>query len=305
MPDDNGTYDMFAARFAEQMLIQNLKAAFKRQPWYHWDKLAAIFKDVPRATLTSLLLKIINNQSLIFENGNLQGHIIFRNNLFLFQPNKIQDGAIPISFRHGAYPVRRDYYEPEMVPIKGLKTAAAKKPTVAAASATSATSANATATEAPEGEAQAVVQAPEGQQNIQNAALFWTRSIEWLNSWCKDDAKKGSINEFISPGLSEAIMAYLDGDTKEKENIEKRLNQLQWWAKAIVEEGAAPGGIKDLRRVAKEFIWDSFFKGPEQIAMIEIPLASADEGGSEQFIKEGSITATRYLDLGTKEPVYF
>jgi hypothetical protein len=100
-------------------------------------------------------------------------------------------------------------------------------------------------------------------------------------------------------------MAYLEGDIKEKDNLEKRIKQLQWWAKAIIEEAAAPGGIKDLRRVAKEFIWDSFFKGPEQLAMIEANLPSADEGGNEQFIKEGSITAARYLDLGTREPVYF
>ena len=309
MPDDNGTYDMFAARFAEQMLIQNLRAAFKRQPWYHWDKLAAIFKDIPRATLTSLLLKIINNQSLIFENGNLQGHIIFRNNLFLFQPNKIQDGAIPISFRHGAYPVRRDYYEPQMDMAKGPKAvvaATARKPLAAAP--------------APEGQvaqegqvakegqvAQEGQVAPEasGPQDMQKAFTFWIRATEWINSWCKDDAKKDSINEFIPRELSEAIISYLEGDTKEKDNVEKRLKQLQWWGKAIVDEAAAPGGMKDLRRVAKEYIWDSFFKGPQQIAMIESSLAFADEGGSEQFIKEGSITASRYLDLGTKEPVYF
>ena len=301
IPDDNGTYDMFAARFAEQMLIQNLRSAFKKQPWYHWDKLAAIFKDIPQATLTSLLLKIINNQSLIFENGNLQGHIIFRNNLFLFQPNKIQDGAIPISFRHGAYPVRRDYYEPQMVASKVV----AKKSMAQVSQA-------AQTIKIPESEGIVAAQPSlpalpmqDASQNLQKAFIFWTKAIEWVNSWCKEDAKKGTINEFISPGLTEAIMSYLEGDTKEKENVEKRLKQLQWWAKAIVEEASAPGGMKDLKRVCKEFIWDSFFKGPEQIAMIEGTLAFADEGGSEQFIKEGSITATRYLDLGTKEPIYF
>jgi len=321
IPDDNGTYDMFAARFAEQMLIQNLRTAFKKQPWYHWDKLAAIFKDIPHATLTSLLLKIINNQSLIFENGNLQGHIIFRNNLFLFQPNKIQDGAIPISFRHGAYPVRRDYYEPQMVASRGTKVLAKKSiaqlaqlaqlpqvPQLAQVS-------QLEALELPEGEGtlaaqplqtvQAVQAVQAGPQNLQNAFIFWTRAIEWVNTWCKEDAKKGTINEFISPGLSEAIIVYLERDTKEKDNVEKRLKQLQWWAKAIVENPAAPGGMKDLQRVCKEYIWDCFFKGPEQIAMIEASLISVDEGGNEQFIKEGSITATRYLDLATKEPVYF
>jgi hypothetical protein len=296
MPDDNGTYDMFAARFAEQMLIQNLRAAFKRQPWYHWDKLVAIFKDIPRATLISLLLKIINNQSLIFENGNLQGHIIFRNNLFLFQPNKIQDGAIPISFRHGVYPVRRDYYEPKMAAAKGAKapvTVAIKPATLAPL------------TVAPEAQAsEAQASEAQGPQDMQKAGVFWTRSIDWINSWCKEDATKETMNEYIPPQLSQAILEYLDGDIKKKDIIEKSLKQLQWWGKALVNT-PTPGGLKDLKRVAKEFIWDSFFKGNEQVSMIEVPLPSAEEGGSEQFVKEGSITATRYLDLVTKEPVYF
>ena len=450
MPDDNGTYDMFAARFAEQMLIQTLKTAFKRQPWYHWDKLAAIFKDVPQATLTSLLLKIINNQSLVFENGNLQGHIIFRNNLFLFQPNKIQDGAIPISFRHGVYPVRRDYYEPEMV-TKAQKIAV-KKPLLATAAPVVIAPSEAQGAQGPQGpqgppgppEAPEAP-GPQGSQDTQKAFTFWTKAIDWVNTWCKDDAKRDTINESISMELSSeivaylnettdekikdnikrglkqyiideiiskelsdeilanfngntkekdniirrlkqykipiellddiksylhgktkervknniergleqhkingtismkfstailaylngdttekdnieqhleklqknkiilmelstTILAYLDGDTKKKENVENRMKQLQWWAKAIVEEAAAPGGMKDLLRVAKEFIWDSFFTGPEQLAMIEKDRPFASEGGNEQFIKEGSITASRYLELETREPVYF
>lgn len=292
MPDDNGTYDMFAARFAEQMLIQKLRVAFKNQPWYHWDKLAEIFKDVPKATLTSLLLKIVNNQSLVFENGNLQGHIIFRNNLFLFQPNKIQDGAIPISFRYGKYPVKRDYYEPEMgsetkPQLKTMPMIQGQEPEVQEP-------------ESQEAEAVASKVAP----------IFWIKSVEWINSWCKDD---NSINEYIPESYIDTIMEYVEGDTIKRDNMLIRLKKLQWWGKAIATAisraaDTAPGGIRDLRRVAKEFIWDSFLKGPEQISMIEAGTPSAEEAGSEQFLKvetsTGPIVATRYLDLKTKEPVY-
>ena len=205
--------------------------------------------------------------------------------------------------------MKRDYYEPK-IEAKGQKTAV-KKPLLATLAAAPVAQVEALGAEVqPEAQAEGVQGAEveaqaQGVQDMQKAFTFWTQAINWVNTWCKEDSKKGTINEFISPGLSQAILDYLEGDTKEKENVEKRLKQLQWWAKAIVEDAAAPGGMKDLRRVCKEFIWDSFFKGPEQIAMIEAPLASADEGGNEQFIKEGSITATRYLDLGTKEPVYF
>ena len=297
LPDDNGTYDMFAARFSEQMLIQKLRSAFKKQPWYHWDKLVSIFKDIPQSTLMSLLLKILNNKSLVFENGNLQGRIVFRNNLFLFQPNKIQDLTIPISFRHGVYPVKRDYYEPAMTRVKGTVL---KKQTVAQA--VPGTGPGPRPASEPGTE---LALESYSEINVEKAADVWTKSLEWVDSWCKDTAKRETINESISMELSTAILAYLDGDTKERDNIERRLKQLQWWAKAIADSPAAPGGMNDLKRVCKEFIWDSIFKGLEQIGMIESSIPLAEEGGNEQFMIEGSIKATRYLDILTKEPIYF
>jgi hypothetical protein len=82
LPDDYGTYDLYAARFAEQEIISRLKLEFKKQPWYHWSKLQQIFKDIPKATLTSLLLRIVNNQSILFENGIQQGHILLVKHIF-------------------------------------------------------------------------------------------------------------------------------------------------------------------------------------------------------------------------------
>jgi hypothetical protein len=255
MPDDNGTYDMFAARFAEQMMVNKLKKLFKDQPWFHLNKLQDIFKDIPKATLTSLLLRVVNNQSIIFENGNLQGHIIFRNGLFLFQPNKIQDNAIPISFRYGRYPVKRDSYNPTREIIRAKNTSSLKY--------------------------------------IRN---FWNTAVSWVNSWCKPSV---AITKFIPEDLSDAIVDYVERDDKKKENIKTRLEMLQWWGHAIAGEG-----ISDLNKVAKEFIWDSFFKGPEHIQLLNEDLDSAKSAGSEQVLAAGSIKAIRYMDIGKKEPIY-
>ncbi len=276
MPDDNGTYDMFAARFAEQMMIQKLKAAFKDQPWHHWTNLEKRFADIPKATLTSLLLRVVNNPSIVFENGNLQGHIIFRNNLFLFQPNKIQDEGIPISFRYGRYPMKRDSYMPEFTTVPLAKGTIAKA-TVP-------------------GQKTIVEVAPA--TAVELAKQFWIEAMAWLDIWCKEGYV---IDESIPSILTDAIYAFVEGDTKKKENIEIRLKKLQWWGKAI---RAVPAGITDLKRVAKEFIWDSFLKGPEQVALLEQSVSMAPEGGSEQFRTEGSTTVSRFLDLDTKAPIY-
>lgn len=274
MPDDNGTYDMFAARFAEQMMIHKLKAAFKDQPWHHWTNLEKRFGDIPKATLTSLLLRVVNNPSIMFENGNLQGHIVFRNNLFLFQPNKIQDEGIPISFRYGRYPMKRDSYMPEFSSVASAKaTVPGQKTVVQAAPASS----------------------------VDLAKRLWLEAMAWLDIWAKDGYV---INENIPSTLTDAIYNYVEGDTKKKDNIEIRLKKLQWWGKAISGASTVPGGMTDLKRAAKEFIWDSFLKGPEQVALLEQAVSMAPDGGSEQYKTEGTTTISRYLDLETKAPVY-
>jgi len=271
MPDDNGTYDMFAARFAEQMMIQKLKAAFKDQPWHHWTNLEKRFADIPKATLTSLLLRVVNNPSIVFENGNLQGHIVFRNNLFLFQPNKIQDEGIPISFRYGRYPMKQDSYMPEFTAIPSVKATVPGQ--------------------------KVVVETPAA-SSVELAKKFWLEALAWLDIWAKDGY---AINESIPSTLTDTIYAYVEGDTKKKENIEIRLKKLQWWGKVI---SSLPAGLTDLKQVSKEFIWDSFLKGPEQIALLEQSVSMASEGGSEQYRTEGSTTVSRYIDLQTKVPVY-
>jgi hypothetical protein len=128
LPEDNGTYDIFAARFAEQSMVVRLKKLFKIQVWFRWEDIQEIFKDIPKATLTSLLLRTVSNPSITFENGNRQGHLIYRNNLFIFQPNTIQDHAIPLALRYGRYPIKRDFYEPEGLLVAPKPAIATVKP---------------------------------------------------------------------------------------------------------------------------------------------------------------------------------
>jgi hypothetical protein len=260
-PDDNGTYDMFAARFAEQRMINKLKGMFKDQPWFQFKKIQEIFKDIPKGTLISLLLRVVNNQSIVFENGNLQGHVIYRNGLFLFQPNKIQDNAIPISFRYGRYPVRRDYYQPGIEPVKA----------------------------APKADKAVVL------SSVDEARKFWTKAVDWVDSWCK----KGSIQQSTS-SISDTILSYVEGDSKKKENFESRMKMLQWWGNNLKEDDE----FTTLKKVSLEYIWDSFLKGPDQAALLTEGISSARQAGSEQILNAGSIDAVRYMDMITKEPVY-
>jgi hypothetical protein len=151
--------------------------------------------------------------------------------------------------------------------------------------------------------------------------------VNWINEWCLTTATKQTLTgEYITPDLTDAIFNYVEGDVKRKDNIETRLKKLQWWARSIVDtpiiEGI-PGPMETLKRVSKEFIWDSFFKGSEQIAMlkedsfsnpsqggagappaISIAAMAAKESGSEQIVQSQTMVVRRFLDIQTRVPIY-
>ena len=315
LPEDYGTYDMYAARFAEQTLIGRLKKLFKEQVWFRWEDIQKIFKDIPKEILMSLLMRSVNNPSVIFENGDLQGHIIYRNNLFIFQPSTIQDQAIPLALRYGRYPVKRDSYEPsgveKVVPAitrPGVTVAQPAPGTVAAEPApVAAQPATVIPVVAPVAPATTVVPvaAPVIPRNIDTARAFWTQANRWIDTWAADGVAGASIIEGIPNSeanpLSRAILTYVEGDVGKKDNIENRMKKLQWWGRSIA--GLAEG-LRDLRIVAREFIWDSFIKGPDQIGLLHESAARVEEAGNENYTMIGEVKALRYLAVDTREPVY-
>lgn len=325
LPEDNGTYDTFAARFAEQSLISRLKHLFKEQVWFRWEDIVKIFKDIPREILMSLLMRVVSNSSIVFENGNLQGYIIYRNNLFIFQPNTIQDQSIPLALRYGRYPVKRDSYVPTglqdapqptifartLAPgaaaAAAAATAALGAPVAATAAPTAALGAPVAATAAPVAAVKAPVAATAKPALARPDAAnsLWTQINIWIDTWAKDGATAASMPDNIPNSdanpLSKAILTYCENDFGKKDNFEIRLKKLQWWGRSIA---TTENGLRDLRLVARQFVWDSFIKGPDQLSLLTMGAAHMTEVGNEQLLEAGTIKATRYLAVDTKEPVY-
>jgi hypothetical protein len=103
--------------------------------------------------------------------------------------------------------------------------------------------------------------------------------------------------------FSDDMFTYVENDPKKLENFQIRIRQLEWWAGYV---RGVPDGLADLRSVARQYIWDSFLKGSEQIIMLEKNVQySTEASGLEQYIKlSDTRTVWRYLDTTTKEPVY-
>jgi len=355
LKEDISTYDLYAARFAEQHMITRLKAYFKQQTWTTWADIQKIFADIPKQTLLSLLMRVVNNPSVIFNNNGIEGHLIFRNNLFLFQPSSIQDVAIPLALRYGIYSVKRDSYEPqgftaapERVLLSGAKKTAVgmtmKKATLAAADAGggggggggtvdgrggatvdgtagglvegTGRGAEAGANDLEEGAQEGELLKPELAISLEVVLKFWLEVNKWIEAWASDAATVESIVESIpdteAMPLGRSITAFVDRDYDKKENIETRLKRFQWWGKAVVGQA---GAMASLRKAIRQYIWDSFLKGREQVALLTIqielvkgeaarPVPYIDDVNDEQSITYGSINAVRYMDLSRKVPIY-
>ena len=323
LAENTSTYDLYAARFAEQHMIARLKSLFKDQVWFRWDDIQKVFADIPKQTLLSLLIRTVNNPSIIFNNNGEDGRLIFRNNLFLFQPLSIQDEAIPLALRYGIYTVKRDSYEPQ-----GL-TGAIEKATLGKLVKTTAKapggggggggpgygSPDAVALE-PVDEEEIEQVKPEVAVALEVVIQFWIEINKWINTWAADEATAESIVESIPDTpenpLGSAILAYVERDYDKKDNIETRLKKFQWWGKVAVTQ---PSGLAALRTAAKQYIWDSFLKGKEQVALLTVKIQAdqtaepknvpyINEVNGEQSISAGPMSAIRYMDISRKIPVY-
>ena len=294
LKEDTSTYDTYAARFTEEAMLIQLKKLFRLQVWYTWDDIQKIFNNsfnnIPKSTLMGLLMKAINNSLFILENGDLQGRLIYKNNLFLFQPLSIQDTSLPLALRYGRYPVKRDSFQPEAIKVAPKKTLLLGTKAIQGAQ-----PANATLAAVPEPNTEVPI----------NALEFWKQLNIWIDNWAADTATAVSIQEAIPDTaenpLSKSILNYVENDYVKKTNIEMRLMKLQWWGRTVA---AIPNGLRDLRLVARQFAWDSFLKGSDQIALINRQVAHHTTVANEQIIT-GNINAVRVLDISTKEPIYF
>lgn len=288
LEEDLSTYDIYAARFAEQEIISKLKILFKGshefkgQPWYRWEDIKRIFHNIPETILLGLLNRIVDNKSIKFTNGTLEGYIIYRNNLFLFQPNTIQDTHIPIALRYGKYPIKRDFYE-----LKSVKTLQLG-PTAAAGAAGVAVATQATVKGPP----------PFTRPELALVKAFWIEANNWIDSWNFD---KVPAVEGIPAPLTKAILEYLEGDNAKKDAIETRLKKLQWWGRSI---GAVEEGLQDLKKVGRQFVWDNFIKSKEQIGLLQEGVPYQDTAADEQIVVLDTITAFRLLDIESARSLY-
>jgi hypothetical protein len=113
---DSSTYDEYTARYQLNTLRKYIQELFgkEEQAFVTFESMQTHFNTIPRPLLASLMSELLHDTKIRLERGSgvEEGHIIYKNGYYLFQPDKIKDTSIPIAIRVASIPIARDQYIP-------------------------------------------------------------------------------------------------------------------------------------------------------------------------------------------------
>ena len=114
---DDSTYDAFSARYRESKLQKVIRAMFAKQPFYSSDDMLNILIQTgsPRTAIDMTIQNILNNRMFRVKSGSKEGHIIYKNRFFLFQPSVYKDISVPLALRVADFPIKRDEFTPSVM----------------------------------------------------------------------------------------------------------------------------------------------------------------------------------------------
>ena len=272
LTSDDSTYDEYAARWRESQIKQRLRELFEKQTHYSKDRILALFEDIPRVALTAILADIVGNRSFRIRIGNQDGYIIYKNGLYLFQPEIIKDTSIPLALRAAMFPVKRDHYEPMPIQVeRKALTIAPTMPTVANLGVTVGKPKTTTtvATEQP-------TQLIQGFEVWPDYKNFWKLCVEWVVA-----IQNGTAPDGIPNPLKDSLRIRYSGNKRAIQRATDALEMIPWLYSVI---RTSEDKRKAFGQIVAELIWDEFLNILEQYEIYK----ELTSGGAEltDFMKE-------------------
>ncbi len=247
---DDSLYDAYSARWRMYQIKQRLRLLFETQSWYRYDDLLHLMDDYPRIVVSSILKDIVGNRTFRIQVKGQRGYIIYKNGLYLFQPEKLLNQGAPLALRRAIYPIKQDSYE-DIVEILPTKP--------------SAPSARAVVEQGPLEEEAVVQEVGEGLDQLWAAAVQF---FELLGSGALPDRK-------VLPDALEALLKVRYGDNKKA--FDKVYQNLSMFSRLYQDVKANPEWREALSVVGSKFFWDEVLNGEEQYSLYESKKSSADE----------------------------
>lgn len=244
---DESTYDYYSARWRESQIKNILRQIFTKQTYYQFDDLEELMAEfgIPRVALASILAGIVGNRGFRIQVKGVDGYIIYKNKLYLFQPEVYKDTFVPLAIRGSDFPVKQDSYEP--MPIAFQRPS--KKPVAQAM------------------EEQEQEQEETGQEVRGDYKAFWSAMMSFI-----DTIKKGKVPQpkskkhSLSPAVSTALLQRYSSN---KKSYDRAYNSLSMVVRLYEDIKGNQGWRSSLATATAKFIWDEFLNNEEQYRLYE------------------------------------
>ena len=275
------TYTEYSAKWREHQLIQKIKNLFKTEDGHQQAFLsiegleeALLVDDVPQKAISMMIHNIIRNKSLHLELFGKQGHIIYKNGYFLFQPDQLHDEIIPLALRVAPFPPKRDSYA--TVVDEPVEAAAAD-------------------------EAEAEEEIPP----------LWDAVEKWIEHMEAGNDKKVIFEiekgKYIPPRFILTVLKelYSNDDTLMK-IVKEKLGMVGYlYEKVKDDENWKPLFL----RAVKEVMWDEFLTSSEQFKLVSAWRNTKDFETNrhlfrDQYIEKDDNWLFRFVDLHSGEMKY-
>jgi len=279
---DDTTYSEYASRWRENQIKKVLRELFEQrgQPFYRFEELQNLMavRGVPRIALASILSDITGNRSFRIRIGTQNGYIIYKNGLYLFQPEILKDTNLPLALRAAAFPVKRDSYEPIHIEKPAPPKPAVPEPAAAAAL---------TVAREPEADAAPIMVVTPGYKEFWGALMAFVSSI-----------REGKATSDLPPAVIDQIRIRYGSIQKSFQRVRDAMSMITTWVYRYIKADEAKRHIFAV--AVAEFLWDEFLTVQEQYNIFMEAKDTTSEilklMWVENTVQSGSTSAYRFVN---------
>jgi hypothetical protein len=117
---NSSSYDEYTARYQMSVFRRYLEDFFQQpgQSFLTFEQIHKKFENIPAPLLTSILKDMTSSSTFKISTEHGEGHLVYRNGYYIFQPDLLDDTSIPMAIRMLNIPVSKDDYGPMKIVIE-------------------------------------------------------------------------------------------------------------------------------------------------------------------------------------------